>query len=223
MMGHDRWCADIRPLVWAERGQRGLCCHPYDLCTAQIARAAGVIVTDAHGRAARRAARRGRPTSRWIGYANAAIRAQVEPVLQQILRERGLVRTDRGSVPTFERSSTFFPRIAMCLSAEAISIARAPGRLDLMGGIADYSGSLVLQLPLASAACAAAQWSDDQRVHVRTTDPAARSTAQPSVACRSPICSVDTNRCAPSLASPTTALGRVRRRRDHGAAIASAA
>jgi len=58
-------------------------------------------------------------------------------------------------------------------SAEEISIARAPGRLDLMGGIADYSGSLVLQLPLASAACAAAQWSDDQRVHIRTTDPAA--------------------------------------------------
>lgn len=27
-------------------------------------------------------------------------------------------------------------------------IARAPGRLDVMGGIADYSGSLVLQLPL---------------------------------------------------------------------------
>ena len=30
-------------------------------------------------------------------------------------------------------------------------VTRAPGRLDLMGGIADYSGSLVLQLPIASA------------------------------------------------------------------------
>jgi len=30
-----------------------------------------------------------------------------------------------------------------------VVIARAPGRLDVMGGIADYSGSLVLQLPLA--------------------------------------------------------------------------
>ena len=28
-------------------------------------------------------------------------------------------------------------------------VAKAPGRLDVMGGIADYSGSLVLQLPLA--------------------------------------------------------------------------
>jgi L-arabinokinase len=29
-----------------------------------------------------------------------------------------------------------------------IFVARAPGRLDVMGGIADYSGSLVLQLPI---------------------------------------------------------------------------
>jgi galactokinase len=36
-------------------------------------------------------------------------------------------------------------------------VARAPGRLDVMGGIADYSGSLVLQLPLAEAALVAIQ------------------------------------------------------------------
>lgn len=56
--------------------------------------------------------------------------------------------------------------------ARPISIARAPGRLDLMGGIADYSGSLVLQLPLACAAFAAAQWSEaaTPAVTVRTTD-----------------------------------------------------
>lgn len=36
-------------------------------------------------------------------------------------------------------------------------VARAPGRLDVMGGIADYSGSLVLQLPLAQACHVAAQ------------------------------------------------------------------
>jgi L-arabinokinase len=27
-----------------------------------------------------------------------------------------------------------------------VYVARAPGRLDVMGGIADYSGSLVLQV-----------------------------------------------------------------------------
>src|SRR4051794_15980490 len=42
-----------------------------------------------------------------------------------------------------------------------IVLARAPGRLDLMGGIADYSGSLVLQLPLAVATFAAAQPTDE--------------------------------------------------------------
>lgn len=36
-------------------------------------------------------------------------------------------------------------------------IGRAPGRLDLMGGIADYSGSLVLQLPIREATFAALQ------------------------------------------------------------------
>jgi L-arabinokinase len=38
-----------------------------------------------------------------------------------------------------------------------VVVARAPGRLDVMGGIADYSGSLVLQLPLAEATWAALQ------------------------------------------------------------------
>ncbi len=33
-------------------------------------------------------------------------------------------------------------------SGAPVFVARAPGRLDVMGGIADYSGSLVLQLPL---------------------------------------------------------------------------
>jgi galactokinase len=40
---------------------------------------------------------------------------------------------------------------------EPVLIARAPGRLDVMGGIADYSGSLVLEMPLACATFAIAQ------------------------------------------------------------------
>jgi galactokinase len=47
-----------------------------------------------------------------------------------------------------------------------IHIARAPGRLDVMGGFADYSGSLVLQLPTAEAACAAVQKRDDDMLRV---------------------------------------------------------
>ena len=38
-----------------------------------------------------------------------------------------------------------------------VFITRAPGRLDLMGGIADYSGSLVLQYPISQATLAAIQ------------------------------------------------------------------
>jgi L-arabinokinase len=36
-----------------------------------------------------------------------------------------------------------------------VVVSRAPGRLDVMGGIADYSGSLVLQRPIAEATFAA--------------------------------------------------------------------
>ncbi|KAF4356218.1 hypothetical protein G4B88_002830 [Cannabis sativa] len=43
---------------------------------------------------------------------------------------------------------------------EEIFVTRAPGRLDVMGGIADYSGSLVLQMPIREACHVAIQ-----RVH----------------------------------------------------------
>src|SRR3954470_24907553 len=50
------------------------------------------------------------------------------------------------------------PRLARYFSTDtATYIARAPGRLDVMGGIADYSGALVLQLPLARSTYALLQ------------------------------------------------------------------
>ena len=36
-------------------------------------------------------------------------------------------------------------------SSDSVFLARAPGRLDVMGGIADYSGALVLQWPIREA------------------------------------------------------------------------
>lgn len=45
-----------------------------------------------------------------------------------------------------------------------VHIARAPGRLDVMGGIADYSGSLVCEMPLRHAAGAAVQARTDRRI-----------------------------------------------------------
>jgi hypothetical protein len=94
MAGHDRFVADIRPLMnqhLAKTGKpMGLCCHPYDLATELIAREMGVIVTDerGHGLDAPLAVR---PDVSWVGYANAAVRAQVEPLLQNALRKRGLL------------------------------------------------------------------------------------------------------------------------------------
>lgn len=48
-------------------------------------------------------------------------------------------------------------------------VARAPGRLDLMGGIADYSGSLVLEMPLAVATIAAVQLVSEPTITVCST------------------------------------------------------
>lgn len=49
---------------------------------------------------------------------------------------------------------------------EEIFVTRAPGRLDVMGGVADYSGSLVLQLPIAAATHAALQKNDSTKIRV---------------------------------------------------------
>jgi fructose-1,6-bisphosphatase/inositol monophosphatase family enzyme len=92
--GHDRFVADLRPLLdrWlAARGRAlGICCHPYDLATMLIAEQAGVLLTNEVGE------RLDAPLTveadvGWIGYANAAIRAQIEPVLLAELRRRGLI------------------------------------------------------------------------------------------------------------------------------------
>lgn len=56
------------------------------------------------------------------------------------------------------RASAFFA------SGAPVAVSRAPGRLDVLGGIADYSGSLVLELPIQAAALVAAQESADGRV-----------------------------------------------------------
>lgn len=48
-------------------------------------------------------------------------------------------------------------------SQNEIFVTRAPGRLDVMGGIADYSGSLVLEMPIREATLVALQ-KDTSRV-----------------------------------------------------------
>lgn len=48
-------------------------------------------------------------------------------------------------------------------------VTRAPGRLDVMGGIADYSGSHVLQFPIAEATVAAVQLIDERQLNIVTS------------------------------------------------------
>src|SRR5688572_21524304 len=51
-------------------------------------------------------------------------------------------------------------------SKSNVTVARAPGRLDVMGGIADYSGSLVLELPIAEATLVALQKDEVRRLRI---------------------------------------------------------
>jgi fructose-1,6-bisphosphatase/inositol monophosphatase family enzyme len=94
MSGHDRFTADLRPLMnqlLATRGAAlGICCHPYDVCTELIARELGVIVTDVNGQQLS-AKLSVNPDVSWIGYANQAIRSQMELLLTSALKRRGLL------------------------------------------------------------------------------------------------------------------------------------
>jgi fructose-1,6-bisphosphatase/inositol monophosphatase family enzyme len=96
MAGHDRFVADLRPLVKPVHAARGLpaplCCHPYDLAAVLIAEECGVVVTGPGGE----------PLDApfvleedvgWIGYANPALRRRVEPALRGALERRGLFST----------------------------------------------------------------------------------------------------------------------------------
>ncbi|HEU4995665.1 MAG TPA: hypothetical protein VFT29_12645 [Gemmatimonadaceae bacterium] len=93
MAGHDRFIADLRPLTMAVLAERGLpqplCCHPYDVCASLIAEELGVVVTDAFG-APLDAPFELESDVAWIGYANAQLRAVLEPQLRLALRQRKL-------------------------------------------------------------------------------------------------------------------------------------
>lgn len=88
MTGRDRFHAELRPLAHQKlhgAAHSRLCSHPYDICTELIAREAGAIITDLEGENLQFPLDVETPVS-WIGYANAAIRSQIEPVLLPMLR-----------------------------------------------------------------------------------------------------------------------------------------
>ncbi len=57
-------------------------------------------------------------------------------------------------------------RLPGFFSDAEIVLSRAPGRIDLMGGIADYSGSLVLQWPIAAATEVALQLQEEPMIRI---------------------------------------------------------
>jgi fructose-1,6-bisphosphatase/inositol monophosphatase family enzyme len=103
IVGHDRFNADLRPLFYrAQHQPDGLCCHPYDCATLLVAEEAGVIITDGLGK----------PLDgpldvttglAWAGFANADLRAQIEPLLTNYLREVGAMMMTRGQEETRTR------------------------------------------------------------------------------------------------------------------------
>ena len=94
LMGHGRYNADIRDVLYAYREKQGLkighVCHPYDLCASLIGLEAGIELTDSRGQLLNPPFSLQEPAG-WIGYANKSIRAQVEPVLLELLQKEGLV------------------------------------------------------------------------------------------------------------------------------------
>jgi len=95
MLGHDRFCCDLRPLFYRIRERqgagaaRGVECHPYDLGGVLVAKQAGIILTDGFDN----------PLDcplnvhqgiHWCGYANETLRRQIAPVIRDWLVHHGI-------------------------------------------------------------------------------------------------------------------------------------
>jgi fructose-1,6-bisphosphatase/inositol monophosphatase family enzyme len=88
IVGHDRFIADLRPEFYRMQKQDGgLCCHPYDCATLLIAEEAGVFITDAQGHPLDGPLDCTSGLS-WVGYANARLKEQIQPLLREFLQPR---------------------------------------------------------------------------------------------------------------------------------------
>lgn len=97
LMGHDRWLADIRPLLLPRSARHHdtpmLCCHPYDVCTELIAREAGIVVCKANG-AVLDAPLDVHSAVSWVAVANPTLAARILPALQHALAAHQLELED---------------------------------------------------------------------------------------------------------------------------------
>lgn len=94
MVGHDRFNADLRPLLEETlllKGKSlGICCHPYDVCTHLIAHEMGVVVEKPNGQPLDALLDTTSPVA-WVGYGNQKLRADIAPILKEVLNEQGVL------------------------------------------------------------------------------------------------------------------------------------
>lgn len=87
LSGHDRFVADIRPLVLRKLGfDSSLVCHPYDVSTALILKEAGGIIEAPDGNPLIAPLDTTSPVS-WVAYANPTLANLVRPVLGRLLEK----------------------------------------------------------------------------------------------------------------------------------------
>jgi fructose-1,6-bisphosphatase/inositol monophosphatase family enzyme len=87
LVGHDRFCVDIRPLVFKKIGcSSSLVCHPYDACCWLILQEAGCIVEKPDGSPLDAPLDTVSPVS-WVAYANNDLATKIRPVLRQVMQE----------------------------------------------------------------------------------------------------------------------------------------
>lgn len=90
MVGHDRFCCDLRPLFYEILdAPQGLVCHPYDVAGLLVAQQAGVIITDGYSKPLAPPIDVRTPVH-WCGYSNSGLRREIEPVIQCWLDEHGV-------------------------------------------------------------------------------------------------------------------------------------
>lgn len=88
VVGHDRFIADLRPLVFRKLGLDGsLSSHPYDMAGALVAEEAGILLEDPLTGEPLTAPLDTTTPVAWVGYANPAIAAHVRPHLQALIRK----------------------------------------------------------------------------------------------------------------------------------------
>ena len=96
LMGHDRFVADVRGILYmylkTKGKEGGHVCHPYDVCAHLIGTEAGVIITDPTG-APLNAKLDLTSEIDWIGYANKDIENEIKPLLTKLLKKYHLLNS----------------------------------------------------------------------------------------------------------------------------------